>query len=75
MDIRPVDAEPTADERAAIDALLGAPESSWDGGPRGDARDTHVSTIGGRDSRARRHLLLPALRALQGRIGWISDRQ
>jgi NADH-quinone oxidoreductase subunit F len=73
MDIRPVDAQPTADERAAIDALLGAPESSWDGGPRGDARDAHVSTIGGRDSRARRHLLLPALRALQGRIGWISE--
>jgi NADH-quinone oxidoreductase subunit F len=73
MDIRPVDASPTADERAAVDALLGAPESSWDGGPRGDARDAHVSTIGGRDSRARRHLLLPALRALQGRIGWISE--
>jgi NADH-quinone oxidoreductase subunit F len=72
MDIRPVDASPTADERVAVDAQVGAPESSWDGGPRGDARDAHVSTIGGRDSRARRHLLLPALRALQGCIGWIS---
>jgi NADH-quinone oxidoreductase subunit F len=73
MDIRPVDAAPTADERAAVDALLGAPGSSWDGGPRGDPRDAHVSTVGGRDSRARRHMLLPALRALQGRAGWISE--
>ena len=73
MDIRPVDAEPTADERASIDALLGAPQSSWDGGPRGNPRDAHVATVGGRDSRAQRHLLLPALRALQGRAGWISE--
>jgi NADH-quinone oxidoreductase subunit F len=72
MDIRPVDAQPTADERAAIDALLGAPVSSWEGGRRGDPRDAHLATVGGRDSRARRHLLLPALRALQGRAGWIS---
>jgi NADH-quinone oxidoreductase subunit F len=72
MDIRPVDAAPTAGERAAVDALLGAPASSWDGGPRGAPRDAHVSTAGGRDSRERRHLLLPALRALQGRAGWIS---
>ena len=32
MDIRPVDAEPTVEERAAIDAFLGVPASSWDGG-------------------------------------------
>jgi NADH-quinone oxidoreductase subunit F len=73
MDIRRVDADPTADERAAIDALLGAPRSSWDGGPRGNPLDAHVATVGGRDSRAMRHLLLPALRALQGRVGWISE--
>jgi NADH-quinone oxidoreductase subunit F len=73
MDIRPVDAAPTADERAAVDALLGAPLSSWDGGPRGSRRDAHVATVGGRDSRAMRHLLLPVLRALQGRVGWISE--
>ena len=52
--------------------LLGAPRSAWDGGPRGDARDAHTS-IGGRDMRERRHLLLPALRALQARVGWISE--
>jgi len=73
MDIRPVDAESTADERAGVDALLGPPRSSWDGGPRGNPRDAHVATVGGRDSRAMRHLLLPALQALQGRVGWISE--
>ena len=72
MDIRRIEAEPTADERAAVDALLGEPQSAWDGGPRGNPRDRHVSTVGGRDSRSLRHLLLPALRALQGRAGWVS---
>src|SRR5512138_2818814 len=73
MDIRPIEAAPTSDERAAIDALLGPPRSAWDGGPRGNPRDAHVSTVGGRDSRAMRHMLLPALQALQQRVGWISD--
>jgi NADH-quinone oxidoreductase subunit F len=73
MDIRPVDASATDGERAAVDALLGPPESAWDGGPRGNPRDAHVATVGGRDTRARRHLLLPALRALQSYAGWISE--
>src|SRR4051812_46561798 len=73
MDIRRVETEPTAAERDAIDALLGPPASSWDGGERGDPRDAHVSTVGGYDSRAMRHLLLPALQALQARAGWISE--
>src|SRR3954452_5921294 len=73
MDIRRVETEPTAAERDAIDALLGAPASAWDGGERGDPRDAHVSTVGGHDSRAMRHLLLPALQALQARAGWISE--
>src|SRR4051812_21386562 len=73
MDIRRVDIEPTAAERDAIDALLGAPASAWDGGERGDPRDAHVSTVGGHDSRAMRLLLLPALQALQARAGWISE--
>ena len=73
MDIRPIETPPTDDERAALDALLGAPRSSWEGGARGNSRDARVSTVGGEDSRARRHLLLPALQALQARIGWISE--
>ena len=73
MDIRHLDATPSAEERSAVDALLGPPQSSWDGGPRGDAREAHASTVGGRASRAMRHLLLPALQALQARAGWISQ--
>src|SRR5262245_13014368 len=73
MDIRQVEAEPTPDERAAVDALLGPPKSSWDGGERGNPRDAHVATVGGHGSRAERHLLLPALQALQARVGWISE--
>jgi NADH-quinone oxidoreductase subunit F len=73
MDIRLVEAEPTVEERAAIDALLGVPASSWDGGPRGRLRDAHTSNVGGRDTRSKRHLLLPSLQALQARVGWISE--
>jgi NADH-quinone oxidoreductase subunit F len=73
MDIRPIEAEPTADERAAVDAALGPPRSAWDGGARENERDAHVAHVGGRDTRAQRHRLLPALQALQSRIGWISE--
>ncbi len=72
MDVRLIDAEPSSDERVAIDACVGAPTSAWDGGGRGSVRDAHVS-FGGRAVREQRHLLLPALRALQSRVGWISE--
>ena len=73
MDIRRVESDPTDDERAAVDALLGPPSSAWDGGPRGSHRDAHVSHVGGRNTRALRDRLLPALQALQARVGWISE--
>jgi NADH-quinone oxidoreductase subunit F len=73
MDIRPIEVDPTEDERAAVDGLLDAPTSAWDGGARGSQRDAHVSHVGGRDTRALRHRLLPALQALQARVGWISE--
>jgi NADH-quinone oxidoreductase subunit F len=73
MDIRRIEADPISEERQAIDALLGPPRSAWDGGSRGSARDAHVAMVGGADSRAKRHLLLPALQALQARVGWISE--
>src|SRR3954467_13206436 len=72
MDLHLRHAAPTDDERAAVDALLGPPRSAWDGGERGIARDAHTAT-GGREARQMRHLLLPALRALQARVGWISE--
>ena len=72
MDLRLRHSVPTDDERAAVDAVLGPPTSAWDGGERGDRYDAHV-THGGREARERRHLLLPALQALQSRVGWISE--
>lgn len=72
MDVRLLDAEPSRDERAAVDAVLGPPASAWDGGERGSARDAHTAT-GGAAQRQRRNALLPALQALQQRIGWVSE--
>jgi NADH-quinone oxidoreductase subunit F len=71
LDLHLTPAVPTEEERAAVDALLGAPESGWHGAGR-DA-DTHRVSRGGREARDQRHLLLPALHALQGRAGWISE--
>jgi NADH-quinone oxidoreductase subunit F len=64
-------ARETASERAAVDAVLGPPESGWEGGDRrgGSAGNT---AGGGHGARGRRHLLLPTLWSLQERIGWIS---
>jgi NADH-quinone oxidoreductase subunit F len=64
-------ARPTPAERAALDDVLGPPQDGWDGGARltGVAGNT---AAGGHAARERRHLLLPALWALQERIGWIS---
>ncbi len=64
-------AEATAEERGAVDAVAGTPGSGWDGGARQPELDGHIAT-GGHAARERRHLLLPALRALQARVGWIS---
>ena len=64
-------AEVTAEERAAVDQLLGPPESAWEGAQERTALDHRVAR-GGADARDDRHLLLPALHALQGAIGWIS---
>jgi NADH-quinone oxidoreductase subunit F len=58
-DLRLLDAEPSVDERHAIDVVLGA-------SPTGDGRTA-------RSDRASRHLLLPALRAAQRRVGWVSE--
>ena len=72
MDIHLLDAEPTEAERAAVDALLGPPATGWVGGTRDEERDAHASS-GGHEARSQRHLLLPALQAVQSGIGWISE--
>lgn len=71
MDLHIVGAEPTDEERAAVDAVLGEPDSGWRGGVRDAARDGRGLT-GGREVWAERHRLLPALHAVQDRVGWIS---
>ncbi|MFC5958841.1 NAD(P)H-dependent oxidoreductase subunit E [Streptomyces pratens] len=71
MDLRFGDSKPTDEERAAVDALLGPPESSWEGA---DRTDTDLRWArGGREARDRRDLLLPGLHAVNDRVGWISE--
>ncbi|HTR78590.1 MAG TPA: NAD(P)H-dependent oxidoreductase subunit E [Gemmatimonadaceae bacterium] len=72
MDVHLLNAPPSDEERAAVDACLGPPSSAWDGGQRGQSLDSHVA-FGGAEQRARRHLLLPALEAVQARVGWVSE--
>ncbi|MEO8196663.1 MAG: NAD(P)H-dependent oxidoreductase subunit E [Thermoanaerobaculia bacterium] len=72
MDIQVHGAEPAAAERDAVDQLLGAATSGWEGGGRDIARDGR-SARGGRAARDRRDLLLPALHAVQDRVGWVSE--
>jgi NADH-quinone oxidoreductase subunit F len=71
VDLHFGDSKPTDEERAAVDALLGPPESSWEGADRSDA-DLRWAR-GGRAARNRRDLLLPGLHALSDRVGWISE--
>ncbi|HUZ82137.1 MAG TPA: NADH-ubiquinone oxidoreductase-F iron-sulfur binding region domain-containing protein [Gaiellaceae bacterium] len=59
MDLNLLDAPPSDAEREAIDAVVGEPGAASDRVGRGD--------------RTRRHLLLPALRAAQLRVGWVSE--
>src|SRR5262245_48654262 len=71
MDIVLHNEAPSAAEREAVDAVLGPPASSWEGATERSARDERVAR-GGHAARARRHLLLPTLHAVQARAGWIS---
>jgi NADH-quinone oxidoreductase subunit F len=59
VDLRPLEAEPTPAEREAIDAVVGTAEPNGNRVARAD--------------RGSRHLLLPALRAAQRRVGWVSE--
>ena len=57
-DLKLLDAAPTEAEREAIDAVVGPERTNGDRVSRSD--------------RTRRHLLLPALRAAQRRVGWVT---
>jgi len=71
VDLHLMDAAPSEAERSAVDGLLGPPETGWEGGAVRAPRDLRV-VRGGREAREQRHLLLPALHALQAGVGWIS---
>ncbi|TYB66160.1 NADH-quinone oxidoreductase subunit E [Nonomuraea sp. PA05] len=68
MDLRFRGAEPSPEERAAVDDLLGPPATAWEGGVRTDS-DLRVAAR----AEAARDLLLPALHAVNDRVGWISE--
>jgi NADH-quinone oxidoreductase subunit F len=72
LDVHYTAAEPTDEERDAVDALLGPSASGWTGGPERTVADRHFAA-GGRSAREQRHLLLPALHALADRVGWVSE--
>jgi NADH-quinone oxidoreductase subunit F len=75
LDLHVVGSLASPAERAAVDAVLDlhiGPAGSWTGGERQIGTEGHVSR-GGHEARARRDLLLPALHALQSRMGWISQ--
>jgi len=70
VQIRTTGGPATAEEIEAVDSVLGAPDSLWEGGER-TPLDDHLAR-GGRETRSRRHLLLPVLHALQDHVGWVS---
>ncbi len=72
MDLHVIGPLASPAERAAVDGVLGPPDSGWVGGRRDSAVDGHAAR-GGHAVRARRSQLLPALHAVQDRIGWISQ--
>jgi NADH-quinone oxidoreductase subunit F len=72
MDLHVIGPLASPAERAAVDAVLGPPESGWVGGPRRPGLDG-TSSRGGHAIRSRRSQLLPALHAVQDRVGWISQ--
>ncbi|MEU6658142.1 NAD(P)H-dependent oxidoreductase subunit E [Streptomyces sp. NPDC046821] len=76
MDLHFGDSKPTDEEREAVDALLGPPESAWEA-PFGDSAVRSEEDLrwarGGRAARERRDLLLPGLHAVNDRVGWISE--
>ncbi len=72
MDIHLIpNAVPDDAERAAVDGVLGPPETGWDGATQRSPLEGHVGRAG-QDTRDDRHLLLPALEAVQRRAGYIS---
>ena len=71
MDLHLLDAEPTTEERDAVDALLGPPASGWDGGVRVAERDGRIAWAA-TSARAAAACCARAPR-VQCAWGWISE--
>ncbi len=71
MDLHLTSHRPTAEEKRAVDRILGEAKSGWRGGERRIELEGH-SSFGGQDARAHRHRLLPVLHSVQSHLGWIS---
>jgi NADH-quinone oxidoreductase subunit F len=72
MDLVTLAPRASAEERAAVDGVLGLATSRWEGGARDVPGDDRFAR-GGHAARERRHLLLPVFHAVQSRVGWISQ--
>src|SRR3954471_1985539 len=72
MDLHVIGPLASPAERAAVDAVLGPATSGWHGGGRDQPLEGHAAR-GGHEARSRRDLLLPALHALQDRVGVITQ--
>ncbi|MBM7439821.1 NAD(P)H-dependent oxidoreductase subunit E [Streptomyces sp. HB132] len=73
MDLRYTDAAPSDAERQAVDALLGPPPSGWEGAAERTDEDLRWARGGAAAAKDRRDQLLPALHAVNDRVGWISE--
>ncbi|MFI6863623.1 NAD(P)H-dependent oxidoreductase subunit E [Streptomyces sp. NPDC050421] len=73
MDLKYPDAVATDAERKAVDGLLGPPPSGWEGGATRSDEDLRWARGGASAAKDRRDQLLPALHAVNDRIGWISE--
>ncbi|MEZ0239436.1 MAG: NAD(P)H-dependent oxidoreductase subunit E, partial [Chloroflexota bacterium] len=72
MDLHVIGPLASPAERAAVDVVLGPATSGWSGGRRDSMTEGHTAR-GGHEARSRRDLLLPALHALQDRVGQITQ--
>ncbi len=71
MDLKTTEDVATDEERRAVDSVIGSAPPSWSDGLRPGVGGRVI--LGGQRRRANlRHLLLPALHAIQDQIGWIS---
>ncbi|MEV0785781.1 NAD(P)H-dependent oxidoreductase subunit E [Streptomyces sp. NPDC050423] len=73
MDLKYTGAAPTDAERQAVDALLGPPPSGWEGAAARSDEDLRWARGGAAAAKDRRDQLLPALHAVNDRVGWISE--